>query len=109
MAADSGAAASPECTGARSIGCTALAISIGARLPGDTFEEMSFVGMSGGMSSAGMCEGIGSLAAATMAESIMATFGAIGAADGGHMVLAHVGGLHLTATMFGSVSDLGLP
>lgn len=109
MVADSGAAASPECTVARSIGCTALVTSIGARLPGETSEEMSLVGMSEETSSAEMCEGIGSLAAAIMVESIMATFGVIGAADGGHMVLAHAGGLHLTATMFGSASDLALP
>lgn len=109
MVADSEAAALAECTVVRSIGCTALVTSIAARLPADTFVETSLVGMSEGTSSAGMCEEIGSLAAATMVESIMATFDVIGAADGGHMVLAHAGGLHLTATMSGSASDLALP
>ncbi len=38
----------------------------------------------------------------------MVTFGASGAADGGHTVLAHVGGSHLTDSTFGSVIEIGL-
>ena len=38
----------------------------------------------------------------------MVTFGASGVADGGHTVLAHVGGSHLTDSTFGSVIEIGL-
>ena len=55
-----------------------------------------------------MSEGTGYLAVATTAGSTMVTFGASGVADGGHTVLAHVGGSHLTDSMFGSVIEIGL-
>ena len=38
----------------------------------------------------------------------MVTFAASGVADGGHTVLARVGGSHLTDSTFGSVIELGL-
>jgi hypothetical protein len=38
----------------------------------------------------------------------MVMFGASGVADGGHTVLAHVGGSHLTDSTFGSVIEIGL-
>lgn len=39
----------------------------------------------------------------------MVMVGASGVADGGRTVLAHVGGLPLTDTTYGSVIDAGLP
>jgi hypothetical protein len=38
----------------------------------------------------------------------MVLVGASGVADGGRTVLAHVGGLHLTDTTFGSAIEIGL-
>ena len=98
MEADFVEAASPVFTAGRFIGWAPPATS--------TEAESIAIRLFGETSFAGMCEetwseGIGSLDAATTAGFIMVTFGGSGVVDGGHTVLAHVGGLHLTDSMSG--------